>query len=79
MSRFQLLPPPPGRRYRLIDAALQPHPQLDDLYESLDAALEEAQSWCCSVGSQLRGLPIGVEVSTMAGDWRTVRYPQALC
>jgi len=79
MSRLQLLSPPASRRYRLIDAALQPHPQLDGLYESLDAALEEARSWCCSVGSQLPGLPIGVEVSTTAGNWRTVRYPQALC
>mgnify|MGYP003338829049 CR=1 FL=1 len=43
MTHLQLLAAPISRRYRLVDAALQPHPQLDGLYESLDAALEEAQ------------------------------------
>ena len=30
------------RTYRLIDALLQPHPQLDGLYDSIEAALRDA-------------------------------------
>ena len=78
MTHLQLLNPPASRRYRLVDAALQPHPQLDGLYESLEAALDEAFSWCHSPDSSRQGFPIGVEVSTTTGNWRTVRYPQAL-
>lgn len=77
MTHLQLLAAPASRRYRLIDAALQPHPQLDGLYESLDAALEEALAWCGNLAaSQARA--IGVEVSTTSGGWRTVRFPQPL-
>jgi len=66
-----------SRRYRLIDGALQPHPQLDGLYESLEAALAEALAWCGSLTASQR-LAIGIEVSTSRGGWRTVRYPQPL-
>jgi len=78
MPPYQLLSPPANRRYRLIDGTLQPHPQLDGLYESLEAALQEAISW---MGDRAAGQPltIGVEVSTTSGNWRTVRFPQALC
>jgi len=77
MTHLQLLAAPVSRRYRLIDAALQPHPQLDGLYESLEAALEEALAWCGSLTAS-QPLAIGVEVSTLSGGWRTVRYPQHL-
>lgn len=77
MTHLQLLAAPVSRRYRLIDAALQPHPQLDGLYESLDAALEEALAWVGSL-TVSQPLAIGVEVSTTSGGWRTVRYPQCL-
>jgi len=77
MSRLQLLAAPTSRRYRLIDAALQPHPQLDGLYESLEAALEEALAWCGNLAAHQHPA-VGVEVSTTSGHWRTVRYPQPL-
>jgi hypothetical protein len=66
------------RVYRLIDATLEPHGQLDVVYDSLDEAIAEAISWL-----QLHGVDpllslIGVEVSTASGDWRTLRLPSAL-
>jgi hypothetical protein len=77
MSVLDLLHRPISRRYRLIDASLHPHPQLDGLYESLQAALEDAADWCRQAreGSSLAS--IGVEVLTTTGNWRTVRYPDA--
>ena len=33
------------RYYRLVDRQGAPHPVLDDLYESLDAAWTEAMGW----------------------------------
>jgi hypothetical protein len=77
MTHLQLLAAPISRRYRLVDAALQPHPQLDGLYESLDAALEEALAWCSNLAAS-HARSIGVEVSTLSGGWRTVRFPQPL-
>lgn len=71
---------PPGgavvaRVYRLVDRQGNPHPVLDDLYDTLDAAWSEAQAWwaehCCS-GEPVE---IGVEVSTSCGSWRTLRHP----
>ena len=78
MSFLQSLKRQGVRRYRLVDAAMQPHPQLDELYESLEAAMDEALRWCASSGAQAQSLPVGVEVSTTLGNWRTVRYPQIL-
>lgn len=68
-----------GRLYRLVDCQGQPHPVLDDLYDSLESAWAEALHW-----SEARGggnpagsacIDIGVEVSTPAGLWRTLRHP----
>ncbi len=78
MSFLQILNRPVARRYRLVDAAMQPHPQLDELYDSLEAAMDEALRWCASAGHQAQSLQVGIEVSTTLGNWRTVRYPQAL-
>lgn len=64
------------RQYRLVDREGAPHPVLDDLYESLDAAWTEAASWWQQqFGPSTGPMEIGVEVSTASGDWRTLRYP----
>lgn len=64
------------RHYRLVDRQGAPHPVLDDLYESLDAAWTEAISWWQEqMGSSHGPVEIGVEVSTASGTWRTLRYP----
>jgi hypothetical protein len=64
------------RRYRLVDLQGLPHPVLDDLYESLEAAWSEAIQWWRERGGSEHGpVGIGVEVSTNNGDWRTLRYP----
>jgi hypothetical protein len=64
------------RQYRLVDREGAPHPVLDDLYESLDAAWGEAVSWWQQqFGATTGPMEIGVEVSTASGDWRTLRYP----
>ena len=63
--------------YRLAGLDGRPHPVLDTPYESLEAALVAAQTWCdgqgmsCSLGERA----IGVEVMTRSGSWRTVHYP----
>jgi hypothetical protein len=65
-----------ARLYRLVDAQGQPHPVLDDLYDSLDSAWAEAvQWWETQDHSSPDPIGIGVEVSTSNGDWRTIRYP----
>jgi hypothetical protein len=64
------------RCYRLVDRQGAPHPVLDDLYESLDAAWSEAMGWWQEhCGSAQEPVDIGVEVSTASGDWRTLRFP----
>ncbi|MCP9774891.1 hypothetical protein [Cyanobium sp. WAJ14-Wanaka] len=64
------------RFYRLVDASGSPHPVLDDLYESLDAAWAEALLWWQQeFGLQKGCIDIGVEVSTASGSWRTLRHP----
>ncbi len=64
------------RSYRLVDDRGEPHPVLDDLYDSLDAAWSEAVGWWENQHQALREpIGIGVEVSTTNGDWRTIRYP----
>ena len=68
--------PPPVRHYRLVDQQGCPHPVLDDLYDSLESAVEEAQRWWHEqFGSDRAPIGIGVEVSTGCGSWRTLRYP----
>ena len=65
-----------GRAYRLVDSSGEPHPVLDDLYDSLDAAWSEAVGWWENQDNATREpINIGVEVSTTNGDWRTIRYP----
>jgi len=74
------------RVYRLTDGAGQPHPELDELFESLDAAQEAALAWierqslldpAAGLTDRLRALGqyFGLEVSTPSGDWRTLRHP----
>ena len=64
------------RCYRLVDQEGAPHPVLDDLYDSLDAAWSEAIDWWRDqVGPQSGPVNIGVEVSTSSGSWRTLRHP----
>jgi hypothetical protein len=64
------------RLYRLVDQSGEPHPVLDDLYDSLEAAWAEAISWWRdNFGSEQNTVGIGVEVSTASGDWRTLRHP----
>ena len=67
---------PNRRRYRLVDLSGQPHPILDDLYDSMEAAWKEAESWWrreCETAAEPVG--IGIEVSTRNGNWRTLRHP----
>jgi len=64
------------RHYRLVDGRGDPHPVLDDLYDSLDAAWAEAMGWWQEqFGPGREPVEIGVEVSTASGDWRTLRFP----
>jgi len=64
------------RTYRLVDQQGDPHPILDDLYDSLDAAWSEALHWWQEEFGPVQGpVGIGVEVSTLSGEWRTLRYP----
>jgi hypothetical protein len=68
------------RAYRLIDALLQPHPQLDGLYDSIEEAIRDAITWLEGLGPEAATASIGLEVSTLAGQWRTIRLPdQLLC
>ena len=85
---FRSPPTLAGRRYRLLDGRGLPHPELDELFESLDAALEAAVAWIehqqlLEAGSgplersAALGLHFGLEVSTPSGDWRTLRHAGA--
>lgn len=66
----------PVRHYRLVDRQGAPHPVLDDLYDSLDAAWSEAINWWQQhMGPGQEPVEIGVEVSTASGSWRTLRHP----
>jgi len=65
------------RVYRLVDHRGDPHPVLDDLYDTLDAAWSEALSWWhVERGPAAPPVGIGVEVSTGSGVWRTLRHPE---
>lgn len=76
-SRSQRISQP--RLYRLVDQQGNPHPVLDDLYDSLETAWSEALSWWQEqVGGEQTVIGIGVEVSTGSGDWRTLRHPGTL-
>lgn len=65
-----------ARQFRLVDRNGDPHPVLDDLYDTLDAAWEDAKHWSQSQGQLSDSeIDIGVEVSTRSGNWRTLRHP----
>ena len=66
------------RRYRLINGCCEPHPQLDGDYQSLDEAIGDAIDWLLSSDALSQQQPIGVEVCTANGDWRTCRLPAVL-
>ncbi len=64
------------RSYRLVNLAGDPHPVLDDLYDSQEAAWTEALRWWeLQSESSQQPIGIGVEVSTLNGEWRTIRHP----
>lgn len=64
------------RSYRLVDALGDPHPVLDALYESHEAAWADAlQWWQRQQEFHQDSIGIGIEVSTCDGNWRTIRYP----
>jgi hypothetical protein len=65
-----------ARSFRLVDARGEPHPVLDDHYDSLDSAWSDAVDWWETQPHGSREpIGIGVEVSTINGEWRTIRYP----
>ncbi|MEB3351166.1 MAG: hypothetical protein VKM01_02440 [Cyanobacteriota bacterium] len=65
-----------SRQYRLVDHQGAPHPILDDLYDSIDAAWNEAVVWWGQNSGQApEPVGIGIEVSTANGGWRTLRPP----
>ena len=64
-----------ARVYRLVDRQGNPHPVLDDLYDTLEAAWSEAQVWWAEHCGSPGPVEIGVEVSTSCGSWRTLRHP----
>ena len=66
------------RTYRLVDVLLQPHPQLDGFYDSIEEALRDAITWLEGLGPEAAMAPIGLEVSTHSGEWRTIRLPDLL-
>jgi hypothetical protein len=74
---------PQPRRYRLVDQQGQPHPELDEHFESLEEAWDFASRWWNRSGAgdgdnavAERPIGLGVEVSTESGHWRTLRHPQ---
>ena len=67
------------RIYRLIDGSCQPHLQLDGQYSSLDDAIADAIEWIGLFSEPDNPTSwIGVEVSSINGDWRTCRLPGPL-
>jgi hypothetical protein len=73
-----MIPTPASRAYRLVDASGEPHPVLDAHYDSLESAWSEALDWWHNQSHNSREpIEIGVEVSTINGEWRTIRYPCA--
>ena len=55
------------RIYRLIDGLCEPHRQLDALYPSLEAAIEDAIGWLQQSSINPLEHPVGVEVATGTG------------
>lgn len=63
------------RVYRLVDQGGNPHPVLDDLYDSVEAAWADAVRWWQEQAGPAETMAIGLEVSTATGSWRTLRHP----
>lgn len=65
------------RRYRLVDLCGHPHPEIDLLFDSYQAACEEALRWDHDPGAgSPRPSTITIEVSTVCGAWRNLGLPQ---
>jgi hypothetical protein len=73
------------RLYRLTDRRGEPHPVLDECFESLEQAVEAAMEWLEQQGlvepradqrerERQLALQVGVEMSTPSGCWRTLRH-----
>ena len=73
------------RLYRLRDRHGEPHPVLDECFESLEQAVEAAMEWLEQQGlvqaradqrerERQLALQVGVEMSTPSGCWRTLRH-----
>ena len=65
--------------YRLVGMDGLPHPVLDTLYESIDAAVIAARDWNSrsspeSGFKEANKKTIGIEVLTINGSWRTILY-----
>ena len=63
--------------YRLVGLDGTLHPVLDAPYESIDAALRAAKTWCNGQGltCTIKERGIGIQVQAANGTWRTVCYP----
>ena len=72
----------PQRRQQRISGLSEglgePHRQLDALYPSLEEAIEDAIGWLQQSSINPLEHPVGVEVATGTGDWRTLRSPEPL-
>ena len=64
------------KHYRLTRLDGTPHPILDAPYESIEDASLAAKKWCEGQGlrSSINQNAIGIEVLTLSGAWRTVKY-----
>ena len=66
-----------GRRYRLVDLCGRPHTEFDLLFDSYEAARDEALRWDHDPGAGPHDSPsITIEVSTVCGAWRNLGLPQ---
>ncbi len=62
--------------YRVVGMDGLPHPVLDTLYDSVDAAILAAKQWSSSrdFSSLSSDRSLGIEVMTSNGCWRTISY-----
>jgi hypothetical protein len=69
-----------NRRFRLVDRHGEPHPILDDHFDSLEEAWDLAREWSQQQGGTINDgalEDIGIEVSTGSGAWRRLGTPAA--
>lgn len=65
------------RRYRLVDLCGQLHPEVDLLFDSYEAACDEALRWDHDPGAGPdAAAAVTIEVSTLCGAWRNLGLPQ---